>query len=66
MWQLILVGVGLVFVLEGIMPFLLPRHYRALLLRMSQQSTKQLRVMGLVLMVIGVLILLVMRQIYNI
>lgn len=66
MWQLILVGIGLVFVLEGILPFLLPGHYRALLLRMSQQPTKQLRVMGLILMVIGIVILLVMRQVYNI
>jgi len=66
MWQLILVGIGLVFVLEGIMPFLIPWHYRALLLRISQQSSKQLRVMGLVLMIIGVVILLVMRRAYNI
>ncbi len=66
MWKLIVVGIGLVFVLEGIMPFLLPQYYRALLLRMSQQPSKQLRVMGLVLMIIGLVILLVMRHVYNI
>ena len=66
MWKLILVSVGLVFVLEGVLPFLLPQYYQALLLRMSQQSSKKLRVMGLVLMIIGVVILLVMRRVYNI
>ena len=65
MWKLLLIGIGLVFVIEGIMPFLSPDHYRRFLLRMAEQSPKSLRTMGLIMMIIGVAVIIVMRHFYN-
>ncbi len=47
----------LVLVLEGILPFLCPRHWRGALLQLTQLSDRQLRLMGLASMLLGTTVL---------
>lgn len=53
MAQLFFKALGLVFVLEGIMPFLGPRLWRRIMQQMMIQNDKSLRMFGLVSMLIG-------------
>jgi len=46
-------AVGLVFVLEGILPFLSPRLWRRIMHQMMMQSDRTLRTYGFVSMLIG-------------
>lgn len=66
MWQYLVIGLGLVFVLEGIMPFVSPDRYRRFLLRMAEQSPKSLRTVGLVMMIIGLGIVVAMQHFYGV
>ena len=66
MWQYLIIGLGLVFVLEGIMPFVSPDRYRRFLLRMAEQNPKSLRTMGLVMMVVGLGIVVAMQHFYGV
>ncbi len=52
-WQTFLFAVGLVFVLEGTLPFLSPKFWRRMMYRMMIQSDRTLRIYGLVSMLIG-------------
>jgi len=53
MLEFFLVGFALVFVLEGILPFLSPRTWRHLMQQMMMQSDTALRMCGLISMLIG-------------
>lgn len=53
----LLVAVGLVFVMEGLTPFLAPRFWRRIMQQMLMQSDRGLRTFGLVSMLIGLGIL---------
>jgi uncharacterized protein YjeT (DUF2065 family) len=53
MMQTFLMAVGLVFILEGLMPFLGPRFYRRMMQQMLLQSDTTLRVFGLTSMLSG-------------
>jgi len=57
MTQLFLVGIALVFVLEGILPFLSPRFWRRMMQQMIILPDRSLRMFGLVSMLIGVALL---------
>jgi uncharacterized protein YjeT (DUF2065 family) len=46
-------AVGLVFVLEGLMPFLAPHFWRKAMQQMLLQNDKTLRTFGFVSMLIG-------------
>lgn len=48
---------ALVFVIEGILPFLSPSLWRHTLHILSEQSDKAVRIMGLISMLIGVALL---------
>ena len=61
MWQDLLVGVALLLVFEGIMPFLNPTQYRRTIMLVSQMNDKTLRTMGLVSMLLGVIVLYIAR-----
>jgi len=58
----LLTAIALVFVIEGIMPFLHPGGLRRYLFQVVQQNDKTLRIAGLVAMVVGVIILYLTRQ----
>ncbi|NOZ11034.1 MAG: DUF2065 domain-containing protein [Gammaproteobacteria bacterium] len=61
-WQDLFAAVALVMVIEGIMPFLSPDRMRRMMATVSQMSDHQLRVMGLVSMVAGVLFLVLSKS----
>ena len=61
MWHDLLVAVALVFVLEGIVPFLDPQAMRRALLALARMNDNTLRFAGLTVMVTGCLLLYVVR-----
>jgi uncharacterized protein YjeT (DUF2065 family) len=61
MWQDLLVGIALLLVFEGVMPFLSPTQYRRTLLLASRLHDKSIRTLGLISMVAGVLVLYLVR-----
>jgi len=52
-----LVALGLMLVLEGLMPFLFPKPWRETLLSLSQLQDGQARFVGLSLMLCGLLLI---------
>jgi uncharacterized protein YjeT (DUF2065 family) len=54
-------AIGLLFVFEGLTPFLAPRLWRRTMQQMLMQSDKALRIFGLVSMVIGLIVLWITR-----
>jgi uncharacterized protein YjeT (DUF2065 family) len=61
MWQDFLVGVALVLVFEGILPFLSPIRYRRTLMLASQMKDKTMRVIGFASMSVGLVVLYLVR-----
>lgn len=53
MWQTFFFAVGLVFVLEGMLPFISPRFWRKIMHQMMMQSDRTLHIFGFVSMLIG-------------
>jgi len=56
-WQELLRALALVFIIEGILPFLSPQGWKSAMTRAMQISLRGLRVMGLMGMLAGVLLL---------
>jgi hypothetical protein len=61
MWQDLLAAVGLMLVLEGIMPFLNPQGVKETLLQILQLEERILRLLGLGSMLLGLLLLYLIR-----
>jgi len=61
MWQDLLVGIALVLVFEGILPFLSPGKYRSTLMLASQMNDKTMRGLGLASMSAGLIVLYLVR-----
>ena len=61
MWQDFLAAIGLLLVIEGIMPFLSPHRVRRTLLQISQMEDGVLRIIGLISMLLGLAILYFLR-----
>lgn len=61
MWEHLLGALGLLLVLEGILPFLSPYRMRQALLELARMPDHMLRIFGLVSMILGVLILYWLR-----
>jgi uncharacterized protein YjeT (DUF2065 family) len=61
MWQDFLVGVALVFIFEGILPFLSPNRYRNTLMLAMQMKDKTMRSIGLGSMSAGLVVLYLVR-----
>jgi uncharacterized protein len=57
----IAVALGLVLVIEGLLPFLAPGLWRETMRRVAGMSDGQLRFIGLGSMLLGLAVLLVMR-----
>jgi uncharacterized protein YjeT (DUF2065 family) len=55
-----LAACALVLVLEGLLPLLAPRAWREAFRRLTELSDGQLRFVGLISIVIGIMVLLVM------
>ena len=61
MWTDILTALALVFIVEGIMPFLNPEGIRKMFIMASQLSNTNLRFIGLISMLIGLIFLYLVR-----
>jgi uncharacterized protein YjeT (DUF2065 family) len=61
-WSDLFAALALYLVLEGIMPFLNPQGVKRLMLTFSSFADRQLRVMGLVSMCIGLTLLYWVRS----
>lgn len=61
MWQEGLIALCLVFVIEGIMPFISPRRWREALAVLMQMDDRTIRMMGLASMLTGTVLLYLVR-----
>jgi len=60
-WHDLLLAVGMVLVIEGILPFINPDTYRRMLTTLSKLEDGQLRFAGLSVMLAGCVVLSVVR-----
>ena len=60
----ILAAIAFVCIIEGILPFAAPNFWRKIVKQMSNQHNRSLRIMGFVLMLIGVIILVLAHTFY--
>jgi uncharacterized protein len=56
-WQVLPVAVALVFIVEGMLPFISPNRWRAMLAMAAQMDDRMIRNIGLASMLVGVFIL---------
>lgn len=61
MWTDLLTALALVFIVEGIMPFLNPEGIRRVFLMASQMRASSLRLAGLASMLTGLILLYLVR-----
>lgn len=52
-WDTLFAAIALVFILEGLLPFLIPDGWRKMMLDIAQMKTSQIRIFGFVMMLIG-------------
>ena len=64
MWSILVSALGLVFVLEGILPFSSPRFWRKMMQQMFIQSDRAIRIMGLISMLLGLLLVSFGRDLF--
>ena len=62
MWNDLLAAVALIFVIEGVIPFLSPATMRRTMQQLTQMSDQVLRTIGLASMVGGVILLYLVRH----
>ena len=60
-WVDLGVGISLVLVIEGLLPFVAPNRYRQMAESVSRRSERQLRSVGMMLIVAGLLLLYLIR-----
>jgi hypothetical protein len=56
-WQVFPIAVALVFILEGMLPFISPNRWRTMLAAVEQIDDRTIRIIGLASMLFGVVIL---------
>lgn len=56
-WQVLPVALALVFIIEGLLPFISPQRWRATLLAIGQMENRAIRGIGLGSMVFGLVLL---------
>jgi uncharacterized protein YjeT (DUF2065 family) len=56
-WQILPVALALVFIIEGVLPFLSPNRWRDMLTMAEKMDDRTIRTIGLVCMLFGVVIL---------
>ena len=56
-WQVLPVAIALVFIIEGMLPFISPNRWRAMLAVAQQMDDRMIRNIGLGSMLFGVVIL---------
>jgi hypothetical protein len=61
-WSDLLAALAIVCVIEGVMPFVNPAGMKRLLNRMASMEEREMRIVGLVSMLVGVAILYLVRS----
>lgn len=61
MWEDFVRAVCLLLVIEGILPFLYPTRWRRMLALVAEVSDRQLRILGLISMLLGVGLLYLLK-----
>lgn len=61
MWEDFARAVCLLLVIEGILPFLYPTRWRRMLALVAEASDRQLRILGLISMLLGVGLLYLLK-----
>jgi len=56
-WQEIVTAISLVLLIEGLIPFISPNTYRIFIHKMSKLNDDNLRIVGLVSIMLGLIIL---------
>ncbi len=64
-WVTFLDAIALVFIIEGVLPFIRPESFKRYLDAMRKQPDLSLRIIGLVSMVIGSVILYLVRVFFE-
>jgi hypothetical protein len=57
MEHILWLAIGLLLILEGLMPALLPDQWQQFLLKLSQTPVNQIRTMGVVMIIVGAVII---------
>jgi len=57
MWYELLTALGLMLILEGILPFLIPDRWREIVRKITDYDRGQIRMLGLASMILGVITL---------
>jgi len=65
MWKILVVALGLVLVLEGIFPFVVPKRYKETLSFLQRLSDQRLRIIGAIALFLGCSIILLMQYYFN-
>ena len=60
-WQVLPVAIALVFIIEGMLPFISPNRWRTMLVMVEQMDDRMIRNVGLGSMLVGVVILYLMH-----
>ncbi len=63
-WQIVITAIGLVFLIEGLLPFSSPRLWRRFMQQVITQNDRMLHIMGLVSMLIGLLLVCIAHDLY--
>ena len=61
-WSDLLAALAIVCIIEGVMPFLNPAGMKRLLNRMAAMEEREMRIIGLVSMLVGLAILYLVRS----
>lgn len=61
---LFITSLGLLFVMEGILPFLSPTFWRQTMLQMCQQNNRTIRIVGLVSMLMGLALIVLAHNLF--
>lgn len=62
MWDLVLLALALMFVIEGIFPFINPEAYRKFMLQFIAMNDKSLRRVGLSMMIVGAVSVYILKS----
>ncbi|MGB5337407.1 MAG: DUF2065 domain-containing protein [Woeseiaceae bacterium] len=60
-WTELLTALALVFVIEGMLPFISPARYRQMVAEVTRLNDSSIRTVGLVVMIVGLLLLYFVR-----
>jgi hypothetical protein len=61
-WSDLLAALAIVCIIEGVMPFINPSGMKRLLSRMASMEEREMRIVGLVSMLVGLTILYLVRS----